>query len=501
MTAVRWTDPVYETIICLLGERTGLSFAPHRCESAENGIRRSMARAGLTNPDRYRERVATDDRILDDLIVELTVGETYFFREPAQFEFIRHEVLPEIQRRWGHEHVLRVWSAGCASGEEAYSLAMLFEQEGISARTHLLASDISRAALAKARRASYGGWSLRGDCMAVVLSYLHRRGSDHVVDEKIQRRITFEHLNLALNTYPSFATGTWGMDLILCRNVLIYFDRETVRSVARRLFECLAPGGWLITASSDPPLAGDSPYESVVTNAGVFYRRPSVFGGPWFAVGSDREFVRVRGEGIEPTAVQAETPFADLTTSLCAPVIDDGLRITKYESRTSNDPLAEARDAFARGDYVRACELARKPEESPDASVLYVRSFANLATPDAERACAEAAACHPLSTELHYLHAVLLMDLGRQDAAAQAARRVIYLDRSLAIAHFVLGSILSRCGDLTGAQRAYRNARDLCAARPPNEIVPLSDGEHAGQLAEAAAGQLTILEASAEAVS
>src|SRR5262249_43933663 len=106
--------------------------------------------------------------------------------------------------------------------------------------------------------------------------WLQRRGDRFVLDEKIRQRVTVEPLNLALDVYPSFATGTWGMDLILCRNVLIYFDRETVRKVARRLYETLAPGGWLITASSDPPRAADAPLHTVVTHVGVFYRRAPV---------------------------------------------------------------------------------------------------------------------------------------------------------------------------------------------------------------------------------
>ena len=105
--------------------------------------------------------------------------------------------------------------------------------------------------------------------------------------DKIRRRVVFEYLNLALDFYPSFAAGVWGMNLIMCRNVLIYFDRETIRGVARRLYDSLAPGGWLFTAASDPPLAQDAPFETVGTDAGVFYRRstgtPSAFAATAFA--------------------------------------------------------------------------------------------------------------------------------------------------------------------------------------------------------------------------
>jgi chemotaxis protein methyltransferase CheR len=126
--------------------------------------------------------------------------------------------------------------------------------------------------------------------------------------------------------------------------------------------------------------------------------------------------------------------------------------------------------------------------------VLLVRALANRDPDEAERACGAEAARHPLSGELHYLRAVLLLGLGREAEAAVAARRAIYLDRSLAIAHFTLGSILQRRGDRAGARRAYRNARDLCAARPADEVVPLTDGEPAGRLAAAAQAQMARLD-------
>ena len=97
--------------------------------------------------------VAGSESLLDDLLVELTVGETYFYREPGQFEFLRREVLPGLR---GSGEPVRAWSAGCASGEEAYTLAMLFADEGLGDRAHVLATDICREALARARRANYG---------------------------------------------------------------------------------------------------------------------------------------------------------------------------------------------------------------------------------------------------------------------------------------------------------------------------------------------------------
>jgi chemotaxis protein methyltransferase CheR len=160
----------------------------------------------------------------------------------------------------------------------------------------------------------------------------------------------------------------------------------------------------------------------------------------------------------------------------------------------TEDALSAARADLARGDYARAAARAAALDGVAEAAALRVRALASLDPAEAERVCTEAVSRHPLSTELRHLGAVLLHGLGRDDEAARAARRVLYLDRSLAVTHFLLGTILLRRGDRAGAWRSFRNARDLCVEQPANEVLPLSDGQYAGRLAEAAAAQMAALE-------
>jgi len=485
VTAGGWTEPAYAAVVRLLGARTGLAFAPHRHDGAEAGIRRAMAKAGVAEVARYLERLESGALALDDVVSELTVGETYFFRDPAQFEFIRCEALPDLLRRRGPGHVLRALSAGCASGEEAYSLAILLEQEGLEASARVLGVDISRPALARAREAAYGPWSLRGVEEAIVRRYFRARDGRHALDERMRRRVDFEYLNLALDTYPSFAGGVWGIDLILCRNVLIYLDRAAVRRVAERLFLTLAEGGWLVTGASDPPLAGEAPFETVVAPAGVFYRR---------SITARRVFA-VRHESPPPAEPAPWPPVPPSPVPEPAPAEP----VRPEAEDACQDPFARAREALAAGDYARALELARGLEDAASAA-LRVRAIANREGSHAASQAAEAAAQrHPLAPELHFLHAVLLLDLGRLEEALESVRRVLYLDRSLAAAHFALGSLLRRRGDVEGARRAFRNSAELAGARPPDEPVPLGDGERAGRLAQAAAAEMALLEETAEA--
>ena len=466
-----WTQPAFEQIAAVVSRHAGLSFV-NREASAEMGIRRAMTRARIPNLEHYLERIACDGNVLDELVNELTVGETYFFREGSHFRYIQQVILPEIRRRRGNRHIMRIWSAACASGEEAYSLAILLEQAGVAKQAHLVATDISGAALCKARKATFEAWSFRGEDSQTALPFLTQSGKRHLLNENIRQQVTFAPLNLALDVYPSFQSGIWGMDLILCRNVLIYFDRETVALVARRLFDTLAEGGWLLTASSDPPLWEKAPFEVVTVEQGVFYRRPEAE-------------VREPEPGVRREEIAVDDVGAVLSTKYSVPGAD-------------SPPLLpdEPQQALQRGDYRRVVELTQNHLHDERAAILHVRALANLETADAERVCAQMTARYPLSAELHYLHAILLLNLGHSDDAIRALRRVLYLDRSLAIAHGTLASILRDRGDRPGAMRGFRNMRDLCAQQRPEAVVPLADGERAGRLAEIAGRELTLLETS-----
>ena len=480
------TDAAVQAVTDVIRERAGLVFPPARRSDVEAGIRAFMAKAGIADCGECLERLATDPGALDDLLAELVVGETYFFRHPEHFTFIRDEIIPDVRQRRGAEHVLRAWSAGCASGEEAYSLAILFDECGLAQRSRILATDISRAALARAGQANYGKWSLRGDGARIIGRYLHRSGGRFELAESLRQRVEFAYLNLAEDAYPSFATGTWGMDLVLCRNVFIYLDPKTVRAIARRLYDCLAAGGFLIAGPSDPALAEHAPFESLITPAGVIYQKPVTYD----ACGAPPPSSLFSQSPVPPAEPAVRAPFPGAAPS------SQPAPIERHPAMAPSDPLAEARSALARGDNARVVERTRLFTLDLEATVLRVRALANLGyTEEALANATEAAARHPTSVEMGFLHAILLMSHTRYAEAERALQRVLYLDGSLAVAHFALGATLHRLGNRKSAMRAYRNARDLASRRPTEEILALTDGERAGQLSEAAAARLEILDA------
>lgn len=457
-----------DQVLRLLASRSGLVFRGLRREEVELCIGRAMRQLGLDSPRVYAERLERGEVALDPLIEQITVGETYFFRDAGQLDFIRDRILPELRKTRGPEHTLRVWSAGCASGEEPYSLAILLEEEGLIERSRLLATDISNAALTRAREARYRSWSFRGCDSAFRDRYFHQSGPEYVLDQRLRRRVSFEALNLALDHYPSTLNGTFGMDLILLRNVLIYFDPEIVREVAGRMFESLSEGGWLIVGASDPLLAGQAPFETVVTEMGIFYQRrrgaeSSVNPVPdrWLLAGAQRP--------VHPIPDDENAPLTGHRPPTTAP---------KEQRTVEETPLERARRALECGEYPLVIELTRGLIEDADAAALHLRALANMATPkEAEEAAAATAKRHPLSAEIHFIQASLLISGGRDQEAAVVLRRVLYLDNSLAIAHFLLGVILQRGGSMVEARRAYSSARRQSLGRPAEQAVPFGEGE------------------------
>jgi chemotaxis protein methyltransferase CheR len=439
-----WTHPAFETVARLVAAETGLRDLTSRVD-AEHAIRRAMQRAHVTDVARFARQLEDGQVPLDDLINELTVGETYFFRDPQHFDFIRTTVIPDVLARRAPGHALKIWSAGCATGEEAYSLAILLTELG--APGHVLATDVSRASLQRARAGRYRRWSLRNVDPRVVERSFRQRGNEWEIDERFRPRVTFEFQNLARGNSSVVPTGVWDADLVLCRNVLIYFDTEAVEQAATVFARALADGGWLITGPSDPPLCGGPALRPVVTDAGVFYQKVS------------------EGAGLTPVLPALAWTGAPQSTAAI-----------EADRAQMCSPSALPHDAATAVGHLQRLANADGVEPALQAGLQLLERF-------------------PLSTELHFLHAVLRLALNQFDEAAAAVRRVLYLDRSIAIGHLMLGTIQRRQGRYDDARRSYLKAQALAASCPAGERLPLANGETAGQVAALAAAEVAGIDA------
>jgi chemotaxis protein methyltransferase CheR len=268
---VTWSAPAFGELAALLSRSIGLEFPASRITFAELGMRRAMSRAREGDASAFVRRVAREPILFQSVVAEVVVGETYFFRDAGQFEVIRTTVLPEILARRTAEP-MRVWSAGCASGEEAYSLAILFEHCNVAERAQLVATDISAASIAAAYRGRYPARSFRGDVDPWRAHCFGPAGDAWLIDPRFRGRISFAVHNLTAEGSDGIV-GERQFDLILCRNVLIYLEPQALDRALRLLAGRLAPGGWLLMSPTDPIVPPDALLERVDTNAGSVYRR------------------------------------------------------------------------------------------------------------------------------------------------------------------------------------------------------------------------------------
>ena len=523
----------FKEVLALVEERAGLA-APSCLAAAMEGIQRAMARANQDDVDAYLRELAYDNALFDDLLTELTIGETYFFRTHEHFDHLRRVVLPELRERRGQEHLLRAWSAACSSGEEPYSIAALLMAEGWEERMSVRATDVSRTALQRAQQARYTDWSLRGPSADRMRPHLKQEGRFYWLSQDVKRHVQLGYLNLALETWPSAESGVWQLDVIFCRNVLIYFNRATIEGVARRLHASLEDGGYLFTGPSDPPLADYAPLEPVLTEWGVLYRKPlSGSGAGHFVPLQPLPPLRADGTPFTPGApasasggLPGAVPFPTRPEFRPPPAVpappvappppvastpspargtpaggtpaarpgESSTSGTRTRFTLSVEALEAVRAALARGDWREAARRAGAQSADPEGALAAVRALANLDPRAALYACEEASVRHPLVAGLRYLEALLLLGQARLPEAERSARQALYLEPGLAVGHLLLGHVLRRQDQAAAAARAYREAEGLCRTLPPEALVPLAEGERAGALADVARDESRRLE-------
>lgn len=255
----------------LVKERLALDLSRRQQEWFEQMLEelaRAQALPAAVLLERLREESLTGSAWLT-LIDRLTIAETYFFRDPGQMELLRDTLLPGLMRE-AHGRRLRIWSAGCSTGEELYSVAMLLESLG-GPSADLLGTDINASVIEQASRGIYRERSLRRLPTALKAAYLQQCGGEFRIHERLRRQTAFSVESL----FEEQSKQLRGLDLIICRNVLIYFERERLPALVERFHRALRPGGILLTGHGEI-LTVKTPFELLPFPQSLVYRRPDV---------------------------------------------------------------------------------------------------------------------------------------------------------------------------------------------------------------------------------
>jgi chemotaxis protein methyltransferase CheR len=244
------TDHELSEIRALLERRSGILFEGARERSFATRVRAHVAEHGWPNGARLLRAIRSSNVEFERLLERLLTQETSFFRYPDVFDALQKHMLPELQKNKAGQgsHSLRLWSAGCASGEEPYSIAIAVTSSSAYAEAWditILATDISRAALQQAERGAYSRRRLHGLPAPQVEACFSREDGDYVVKPHIRSLVSFALFNLAEPVYLG------RFDCIFCMNVLIYFSAERRADLIRQFYEYLEPGGFLILGHAE----------------------------------------------------------------------------------------------------------------------------------------------------------------------------------------------------------------------------------------------------------
>jgi chemotaxis protein methyltransferase CheR len=396
---------------------------------------------------------------IESLASHLTIAETYFWREPLVFEALRAQILPDLirAREKGNKR-LRIWSAGCATGEEPYSIAIALHQVLPNLKDWnitLLATDINAHILRQAAVGVYRQWSFRNTPPGFMEKYFKRTdtGKYEILPE-IRSMVTFAYLNLAEDVFPSSMNNTNAMDLIFCRNVLMYFNSARARQVGEHYYDALVEGGWLMVAASE-------------LSQHVFHRfSPIHFPG---AIVYRKEDNKTPAAAVHPpAAIQTQK------TTLQPP-----LKAVPPPRRPVSTPTTTT-------------EPVRAAAPAADAALI-VRELANQGKlSEAHTACEGAITKDKLNPGLYYLSATILQEQDRDGEAIAALKRALYLDPNYVLAHFAQGNLSQRHGKAAAAKKSFDNVLAILSTYNSDDILPEAEGLTAGRLREIVRATLQI---------
>jgi chemotaxis protein methyltransferase CheR len=277
--ALRMTDLEFRMLKQLLREYCGLHFGDESRYVLEKRLARRVAELELAGFTAYHYELRHDDQEMAHVVDVLVTNETYFFRERNQLRALFEEILPELRER-NPDRPLALWSAGCSSGEEPYSLVMLAMEAGFEPGRDIrvYASDISRPMLQKARRGVYREASFRQTEPTFRDRYFREKDGLWRISDEVKKHVDFIHLNL-MDRSKLTLLGT--MDVTLCRNVIIYFDTPTKQEVLATFEDKLRPGGYLLLGHSESLINISSAFELRHLRNDLVYRKPAPGDSPY----------------------------------------------------------------------------------------------------------------------------------------------------------------------------------------------------------------------------
>jgi chemotaxis protein methyltransferase CheR len=493
----------------------GLHFSQERLFELDQKMAALAKEQGYSDAEKYQLWLMSaplSREQLETLARALTIGETYFLRDPRSYQVLEQELLPGLlARRRGEDLSLRVWSAGCSSGEEPYTLALLLSRaipDLSNWNISLVATDINPQALERGRQGIYSQWSFR-NAPAWLMDYFSKTVDGRFeITPRIRTMVRFDYLNLADSSALAQCAGTDFLDVIFCRNVMLYFDPIQIERTVELFHGALREGGWLFVGPTEVDPRFTKGF-TCLRFPGAFVLRKGVEKKRGAAsacrIDADGCYAAAQPRGGAGTCApdEARAGAMDPATHRNSSSKDRPDRVTGRQSAASGpdpdssdrtrseapDHHAEALALYQTGSYAEAADRVRSALLSgplpAETLILGARSLANLGRfPEAREFCEHAIAADRLSAQSHYLLSIILEQQGEVAAAANVLKKVLFIDQDYLLAYFALGNLSRQAGDALESERNFSNALQLLERRDPHEVLPEAEGMTAGHLAQ-----------------
>lgn len=502
-----------EQLAALLLERVGLKITPDGYYGLRLALSARMPVQRLTDAQEYVRRLkqASGEPELRALLPLVTVGKTEFFRDARQFDALEKAIVPRLLREArASGRQARIWTAGCATGEEPYSVAMVALEAGaLPSELSIWATDLNPVAVENASKGHFPLRRMMGVSERRLERFFQELPHGFQVKPEVQALIRFEPHNLAASMFPAVAPGS--LDLIMCRNVIIYFDVPTIEGLMQRFWESLRPDGVMLLGYSESLFRVATRFEMFELE-GTFAYRPAAPGvAPRSSMPRPSSPQQVRPTPPLPTsratapepppaprgapapgqratappppparssaprpppppsaprlAVPAPPPSAPRPSAPLPPPPPraSAPRVVPEERRSPVERLELVVQRMEQGDFPHALLAAQRlVHDHPDdlAGLLTLGNIHSLmGAADAAKECfASALAKEPLCVEARLFLGVGALQQGALGDARAELKRALFLEPTLVLGHYLLGQVEEQAGDAMAARRAYRNA-------------------------------------------
>lgn len=452
----------YRKVSDLVERRVGIVLSEERAEQLGEAIREEVLLSGTKNFSNYFELISQapiSDPLFQALLERVTIGETFFFRDSNQFQALRELVLPELikKNRAGKEKI-NILSAGCSTGEEPFSVAILLYEmigQGLG-QVNLMGGDINLASLTKAVKANYSKWSFRGVDTEIRDRYFSPNGDYYQLSDEIRGMVRFQYLNLA-EELPFD-----DLDLILLRNVTIYFSPAVKEQLFERCFKRLKPGGWLIIGAGELNQRYFRRFEEVSVAGTILYRKGSAL------------------KEKAPSPLSLDQKPKQRATEWPAPVIKQ----SSPKAQPKEEVYKRAEQRFQQNDLIGAERLLSEIiETDARALLLMARIEANRGRHNkGESYCNRYLAKQPDSIEAYYLLGLIYQSEGNLKRAAEVLRHAIFLDRNFVMGQWNLALVYQKLGETQAYRRHLMQVKTLLSRLPEDLEISFSEGQSAARM-------------------